>query len=65
MGNIGFREILVILLFVVLIFGARRIPELARSMGRGIGEFKAGLKDQPPSTPPQQDTPKKPEEHKG
>jgi sec-independent protein translocase protein TatA len=62
MGQVGFREILVILLIVVLIFGAKRIPELARSLGRGIGEFKSGMKEQPPQTPPEtkkpEDTPK-------
>ncbi|MBM3287616.1 MAG: twin-arginine translocase TatA/TatE family subunit [Candidatus Eisenbacteria bacterium] len=45
----GFREILVILLIVLILFGAKRIPELARSLGRGINEFKGGLKgDAPP-----------------
>ncbi len=47
MGSIGFREILVILLIVLILFGAKRIPELARSLGKGISEFKGGLKDQP------------------
>jgi sec-independent protein translocase protein TatA len=49
MPNIGFREILVILLIVVILFGARRIPELARALGKGINEFKGGLKGEPPS----------------
>lgn len=49
MGNIGFREILVILLILVILFGARRIPELARSLGKGINEFKGGLKGEPPA----------------
>ena len=62
MGNIGFREILVVLLLIVLIFGARRIPELARALGRGIGEFKSGLKDQPQHPPEEK---KKEEEPKG
>ena len=63
MGNLGFREILVILLIVLLLFGAKRIPELARSLGRGIGEFKSGLKDQSP--PPQEpQKPTKTEEQK-
>ena len=50
MGNIGFREILVILLIIVILFGARRIPELARSLGKGIDEFKGGMKGEPPQT---------------
>jgi len=41
--GIGFKEILVILLIVVLLFGARRIPELMKGLGRGVREFKEGL----------------------
>jgi sec-independent protein translocase protein TatA len=49
MGGIGFQEILIIVVILVLLFGARRIPELARSLGRGILEFRKGLKDEGPS----------------
>jgi sec-independent protein translocase protein TatA len=45
MGEIGFEKILLILLIVLLLFGARRIPELAGSMGKGIREFKRNLSD--------------------
>lgn len=45
MGNLGFREILIILLIVVILFGAKRIPELMRGMGQGVKEFKAGMRD--------------------
>lgn len=38
--SIGFTEIIVIILFVLLIFGAKRIPELARSLGRAKYEFQ-------------------------
>ena len=38
--SLGFTEILVILLFILLIFGAKRIPELARSLGRASYEYK-------------------------
>lgn len=51
MGSIGFQEILIIVVILVVLFGARKIPELARSMGRGITEFKRGLKDE--DKPPQ------------
>ena len=40
MGNIGPTELLLILLIVILLFGAKRIPELAKGLGRGIREFK-------------------------
>ena len=44
-GNIGFTEILVILLIVLLLFGAKRIPEIAGSFGKGIREFKKSMND--------------------
>lgn len=44
-GNLGFGEILVILLIVLLLFGAKRIPEIAGSMGKGIREFKKSMTD--------------------
>ncbi|GAB3527620.1 hypothetical protein GCM10027443_04310 [Pontibacter brevis] len=39
-GGLGGTEVLLILFVVLLLFGAKRIPELARGMGRGIREFK-------------------------
>jgi sec-independent protein translocase protein TatA len=44
-GNLGFGEILVILVIVLLLFGAKRIPEIAGSMGKGIREFKKSIND--------------------
>jgi len=43
--NIGFPELLVILLIVLLLFGATRLPEIARSLGKSIREFKKGVKE--------------------
>ena len=44
-GNLGFPEILLILLVVLLLFGAKRIPEIAGSMGKGIREFKRSINE--------------------
>jgi sec-independent protein translocase protein TatA len=44
-GNVGFPELLVILLIVLLLFGAKRLPEIAKGLGRSIQEFKKGMKD--------------------
>ena len=45
MGNLGFTEILVILLVVLLLFGAKRLPEVGASIGKGIREFKRSISD--------------------
>ncbi len=54
LGNIGIWEYVLIGAVIMLLFGARRIPEVARSLGRGIVEFKRGLKgeDEPGKLPP-------------
>jgi sec-independent protein translocase protein TatA len=44
-GNLGFTEILIILLVVLLLFGAKRLPEVGASIGKGIREFKRSLSD--------------------
>jgi sec-independent protein translocase protein TatA len=42
-GNLGFTEILILVLILVLFFGAKRIPEIGASIGQGIKEFKRSL----------------------
>lgn len=44
-GNLGFMEILLILVVVLLLFGARRLPEIGASFGKSIREFKKGISD--------------------
>ena len=44
-GTIGWPEILVLVLVALLLFGAKRIPELMQSMGKGVRSFKEGLKE--------------------
>ena len=45
MGNLGFGEIMLILVVVLLLFGAKRLPEVGSSIGKGIREFKRSLSD--------------------
>jgi len=45
MGRIGLPEMLVILVIVILIFGANRLPEIGRGIGKGIRNFKEATKD--------------------
>jgi len=45
MGNIGVQELLLILLIILVLFGARKIPELAKSLASGIKEFRKASKE--------------------
>ena len=60
-GNLGFGELMVILVIVLVLFGARRVPEIGASIGKGIREFndakegvkkeiENGVNDKPAST---------------
>lgn len=43
--SFGMPEILLIALVVLLVFGGKKIPELMRGFGKGVSEFKKGIKD--------------------
>jgi len=45
LGSLGWPEIVLILLVVLLLFGAKRIPELMKSIGKGVKSFKSGLNE--------------------
>jgi sec-independent protein translocase protein TatA len=45
MGKIGLPELLIILTIIILIFGANRLPEIGRGIGKGIRNFKDATKD--------------------
>lgn len=61
MTSFGWAEIIIIVLVIVLLFGAKRLPELARSLGRSLSEFKKGRTE---GTKPEdkEEEEKKPEE---
>jgi len=61
--NIGWQEILLILLIVLLLFGARKIPDLAKGLGKGIREFKKGMSEiEKPAEEEEKKTDEKPED---
>ena len=45
MGRIGLPELLIILVIIILIFGANRLPEIGRGIGKGIRNFKDSTKE--------------------
>ena len=57
MPNLGGPELLIVLAVLLLLFGASRLPKLARSMGQAGKEFKSGLKDGYQSQPVEGDCP--------
>ncbi len=45
LGQLHFGEIMIVVLVILLLFGASKIPQLMRSMGSGISQFKKGLRE--------------------
>lgn len=67
LGDIGPGELIVILIIILVLFGANRIPEIAKGLGKGIREFKQAMNSatdeikrvaeeppKPPSSPPEE-----------
>ncbi len=52
MPNLGPMELVLILGVALLLFGGRKLPELAKGMGEGIKNFKNALREEPPPPPP-------------
>jgi sec-independent protein translocase protein TatA len=45
LSGVGFQEILLIGLFALVFFGAKKLPEFMKGLGKGVKEFKDGVKD--------------------
>jgi sec-independent protein translocase protein TatA len=70
-GNLGAGEIVILLVIVLLVFGANRLPEAGKAVGKGIREFQRALRETqdelqrtdspppPPGAPPRDATPKR------
>jgi sec-independent protein translocase protein TatA len=61
MPNIGAPEIVLLLLLALLLFGARRLPEIGRSLGRGMREFKHAVTGKGDDDEPERELPPPPE----
>ncbi|MGH7267298.1 MAG: twin-arginine translocase TatA/TatE family subunit [Candidatus Rokuibacteriota bacterium] len=46
MFGLGYQELMIILVIVLLLFGAQKLPELARGLGKSVSEFKRGQSDE-------------------
>jgi sec-independent protein translocase protein TatA len=58
MPNIGTGEIILLLLLALLLFGAKRLPEIGRSLGSGMREFKDSVTGKTPAEQPELPTPR-------
>ena len=45
MGQLGFQELLIIFVIALLVFGPKKLPELGKSLGKGLREFKKATED--------------------
>ncbi len=45
LGNIGWQELVLILIIVLVLFGPRRLPEIAEALGKSVRKFKASTRD--------------------
>ena len=55
MGNFGIGEWLIVLLVILVLFGAKKIPDLAKGIGKGIKDFKKEMKDDDEEKPSYKD----------
>jgi sec-independent protein translocase protein TatA len=51
-GSLGVPELLIILLIVIIIFGANKLPQLGKGIGQGLRNFKDSVKGEEPPPPP-------------
>jgi sec-independent protein translocase protein TatA len=52
--NLGFGELIIILIIVLVLFGSSRLPSLGKGLGEAIRGFKDSMKDDAPAPPPEQ-----------
>ena len=64
MFGLGYQELLIILVIVLVLFGANRLPELARSLGSSVKEFKKGVNEAQKEEPTTSAAARKDEEKK-
>lgn len=53
-GGIGFQEILLVLLIILLLYGGKKVPEMMRGLGKGVKAFKDGMNEVEPKEEPKE-----------
>ncbi len=64
MFNVGPGELILILIIMLLLFGAKRLPEIGRALGKSLGEFKKGMNESSEESKNQKEPPGKNEDGK-
>lgn len=62
LGGLGPTELIVVLVVILVVFGAGKLPDIATGLGKGLRDFKNAMREPEPGEPPESPPSKKPED---